>query len=231
MRSIDSLLTSALTAALLLAGAAAAQPPAPPPGPVPDLVGPPINVDDIVERILSFDKDKKGKVTRADLPERMQFLIDLGDTNKDGALDKEEIRKLAVKLASGPGGLGGVRGDVRIGGSFGGGPRPGGPGPVGFGVSIRGGDSNALEVVDDLKLSAKKKEQALATVKAHEEHVRKMMEQSRTDLLEKMKGILSEEEFQDFKAALDRPRASIAIEALPDGPRPGEGERRTGPRP
>ncbi len=59
-----------------------------------------INVDNIVDRIMSFDKDKKGKVTKKDLPERMQFLIDLGDSNKDGALDKDEIKKLVTSRAN-----------------------------------------------------------------------------------------------------------------------------------
>src|SRR5260370_29187729 len=57
-----------------------------------------VTADDIVERILSFDKNKTGKVTKEDLPERMQYLIEKGDTNKDGALDKEEIKQLAAVL-------------------------------------------------------------------------------------------------------------------------------------
>jgi hypothetical protein len=36
-----------------------------------------------------------------------------------------------------------------------------------------------------------------------------------------MREILSEEEFNDFKAALDRPRGGTTFLALPDGP-PGE---------
>src|SRR5262249_56541676 len=83
-------------------------------------------------------------------------------------------------------------------------------------------------VVEDLKLSGKQKDQALAAVKAHEENVRKLMDQARAELLEKMKEILSEEEFQDFKAALDRPRAGTTIINVgpPDAPRPGDVERR-----
>ncbi len=59
-----------------------------------------LSVDDIVERIMSFDKNKDGKITKDELPERMQYLIEKGDTNKDGALDKEEIKKLAADLAT-----------------------------------------------------------------------------------------------------------------------------------
>src|SRR5262249_53897374 len=54
-----------------------------------------ISEDQIVERLLSFDKNNDGVITKEELPERLQSLIEKGDTNKDGALDKEEIRKLA----------------------------------------------------------------------------------------------------------------------------------------
>jgi hypothetical protein len=207
-------------AALVLTGAAVAQPPDPKQEFPRGLIQPsPISVDDIVERIMAFDKNKDGKVTKDELPERMHHLIALGDTNKDGALDRDEIKKLASH-ATAPGGLGvrggtrggfggggfGVRGDIRIG------PGPG-PGP-GLGA-IEG-------VVDDLKLPGKKKDQALAAVKAHEENVRKLMDQARAELLQKMKEILSEEEFQDFKAALDRPRGGTTVINVgpADGPRP-----------
>jgi Spy/CpxP family protein refolding chaperone len=83
-----------------------------------------LSVDDIVERIMSFDKNKDGKVTKDELPERMQGLIEKGDTNKDGALDKDEIKKLATDLARD----GGFPGFGPAG--FGpGGPPPGRPAP------------------------------------------------------------------------------------------------------
>src|SRR5215510_10831162 len=130
MRRIELWLSSAPMAALVLVGAAVAQPPDQKPGPPPGLVQPArISVEDIVERIMAFDKNKDGKVTKDELPERMHDLIARGDTNKDGALDKDEIRKLATDLPRegafrgfGPGGRGGP------GGGFGpfGGFRPGG---------------------------------------------------------------------------------------------------------
>jgi hypothetical protein len=228
MRSIKRLRAPALLAAFLLAGAVLAQPPGPGQEPPQELARrAPISVDDIVEHIMSFDKDKKGKVTRDDLPERMRHLIELGDTNKDGALDRDEIKELAAKLATGPGGPGGPRAitvdrpDFRIGP----GPGPGGPGGFALGGAIRSGPGAAEAVVEDLKLSDKKKDQATAAAKAHEENVRKLMDQARADLLKKMKEILSEEEFEDFKAALDRPRGGTVIVGPPDGPTTG---RRSG---
>jgi hypothetical protein len=232
MRSIERLRTPAVAAALLLAGASAAEPPDPKQEPPRELVRPaPISVDDIVERIMAFDKNKDGKITKDELPERMQFLIELGDANKDGALDKDEIRKLVTSRAAAPGGFGVGGFQVRAGPgpgpvTFGPGPGPGfGPGP---GPSVLEG------VVDDLKLPGRKKDQATAAVKAHQENVRRLMDEARADLLEKMKEILSEEELQDFKAALDRPRGGTTFigPTPPDGPtRPGGLERRTDPRP
>jgi hypothetical protein len=133
----------------------------------------------------------------------MQQLIEQGDTNKDGALDKDEIKALATKLQrdglppgfDGPGGPGG-RGPGGRGGPGGpGGPRgPGGP----------GGPGGLERAVDDLKLSDKKKEKADAVLKAHQESVRKLMDLANSDLLLKMKDVLSEEEFKKFKEAVDR---------------------------
>jgi hypothetical protein len=178
----------------------------------------PISVDDIVARILSFDKNKKGKVTKNDLPERMQFLIDLGDTNKDGALDQAEIRELVNRLRSVPAAGGFVRGQVRVAPPFGSGPG----GSVRFDVAVRA-NTNAIEgAVEDLRLSGGKKEEAMAAVKAHQENIRKLMDQARAELLQKMATILSEEELNDFKAAMDRPRGGVTIVAPPlDAPRDG----------
>jgi len=232
-RIIKKWLAPALLAGLIVVGAGLAQPPIPPPqeegrgvrGPSTDPAQPPpVSVEDIVERIMAFDKNKDGKITKDELPERMHHLIELGDTNKDGALDKDEIRKLATKLAATPGGFG-VGGGGRVGGGR-------GPGGFGFGGQVRGSfgpgpGSGAIEgVVDDLKLSGKKKEQALAAVKAHEEHVRNLMEQARAELLAKMKGILSEEELKDFSAALDRPRGITTFIAGPRDTPQGGGQQK-----
>ena len=221
MRSIiKRWLAFVLIVGLVLAGMSVAQPPGEKEGPPKRLVPPSgISVDEIVERIMSFDKNKKGKVTREDLPERMHHLIALGDTNKDGALDRDEIRRLVTTMASTAGGFGGP--GEGFGGrvEFGGRPEGGlaGPGP---------GAGDIEGVVDDLKLSGKKKDQAMAAVKAHRENVRKLMDQARGELLQKMKEILSEEELKDFRAALDRPRGATFINVGPrDTPR-GDVERK-----
>jgi hypothetical protein len=51
------------------------------------------------------------------------------------------------------------------------------------------------------------------------------MDQARTELLQKMKDVLSEEEFKDFQAALDRPRrlGGVFLDVAPPAvPVPGD---------
>jgi hypothetical protein len=161
-----------------------------------------LTTDQIVERLMAFDKNKDGKVTKDELPERMQGLIAKGDTNKDGALDREEIRKLAGTLGR----------DTFAGGFGGRGPGAGFGGRGGFGRGFggfggfggRGGQGGAQAALADLKLSGTKKEKAEVAVKAYQENVRRLTELARSDLLVKMKDVLSEQEFKTFKEALDR---------------------------
>jgi len=72
-----------------------------------------VSADDLVDRLMAYDKNGDGKVTKDELPERMHGLIEQGDTNKDGALDREEIRRMSERgrppgpPAGQPGGPGG----------------------------------------------------------------------------------------------------------------------------
>jgi hypothetical protein len=128
-------------AILMMVGAAAAQAPegvrpavlipttAPPPPP--GTARSPLAVR---ERLLSFDADKDLRISRDELPERMQGLIARGDKNANGVLDFEEIHALVNAAASER---------TRI--SFRPQPSEGLPG-----------------VISDLKLSPAKREQALA---------------------------------------------------------------------
>jgi collagen type III alpha len=58
----------------------------------------PANNDEVLSRVLSFDKNEDGKLTKDELPERMQGMIERGDSNGDGALDKEELAKIAASF-------------------------------------------------------------------------------------------------------------------------------------
>src|SRR5207245_19835 len=81
------------------------------------------DVDDLVSRMLAFDQDKDGKLTRSEVAdERLLRLLDRADADKDGTVTRAELTALAEKeyIGGGPGGPGG----------FGG---PGGGPPGGFG--------------------------------------------------------------------------------------------------
>lgn len=52
--------------------------------------------DDVVTRLMSFDRDQDGKIARSELPERMQPVVVRGDADLDGALDPKEVRTLAL---------------------------------------------------------------------------------------------------------------------------------------
>ncbi len=154
--------------------------------------------DDMAERILSFDKNKDGKVSKDELPERLQYLIAKGDTNKDGVLDKDEIKKLAADQPRdvSPRGRGGPGGPRGRGG-------PGGPGTRG--VPGGGLTPGAVErALAGLKLSGSKKEAALAAVKACQEDVRKLTALARADLLLRAGDVLEPTDLKKLTEAIDR---------------------------
>jgi Ca2+-binding EF-hand superfamily protein len=73
-------------------------------------------VDDTVKTLMAFDANGDGKLSKSELPERMQGMFERADENKDGFLTADEIRKLATAQSAaagsaGPGGPEGRRGD------------------------------------------------------------------------------------------------------------------------
>src|SRR5712672_851481 len=79
--------------------------------------------DDLVVRMMAFDKDKDGKLTRVEVTdERLHRLFDRADVNKDGSVTKEELTALEAKEKADD------RGGRRGFGPPGSGGFPGGPG-------------------------------------------------------------------------------------------------------
>jgi cytochrome c peroxidase len=79
--------TAAQAAASLTALLSPAAPPIPPPPPA----EPP---HPVIQRLAFFDADRDSRITRRELPERMQGIVGRGDANVDGALDSHEIEAL-----------------------------------------------------------------------------------------------------------------------------------------
>jgi hypothetical protein len=103
-------------------------------------------VDDVVARLLSFDRDKDGRVTRVELPECMQAILPRGDANFDDALDAGEIRTMSHRPAELTG-----RGFPQLRGG-------------GYGFADEGSVSSLSHIrgaLDDLRLAADRRDKAL----------------------------------------------------------------------
>lgn len=85
--------------------------------------------DELVSMLMSFDANKDGQLTKAELPERLQPIFDRSDANKDGKLTPDEIRKSAA-AAPQPNARGGREGGERGREGGRGESGPGGPGGV-----------------------------------------------------------------------------------------------------
>ena len=174
-----------LTMAATTVGPAAAQTPAQTSGAVrtpPPLVARarPFSAGDVVNRILSFDADDDQRVTRDELPERMQGLVERGDRDGDGVLTAQEVETLVVGQTSDD-----LR-TRRISGQT----KP-------FGLA---------DVVSDLKLPQPKHDLAMALVKAHSvpRNVNDPASIDRDTLHARMRELLDDEEYEDFVAAAAR---------------------------
>ncbi|MGB0761735.1 MAG: hypothetical protein ACPGPS_19460, partial [Rubripirellula sp.] len=75
-------------------------------------------------RLMGFDENKDGKISKDELPERMQPLMVRIDRDKDGFLSKDEIESMGGPGGRGPGNANG-RGPGNANGRG-----PGGRGPA-----------------------------------------------------------------------------------------------------
>ncbi len=56
---------------------------------------------EFIKRIMEFDKNGDGKLSKDELPERMQELMERADTDHDGFLTQDEIKKMAEQGGAG----------------------------------------------------------------------------------------------------------------------------------
>ena len=172
-----------LTTGAMLIGVAAAAAQAPGPRkavliterPVTSVGGPARSPAAVIEHVVSFDVNADGRISRDELPERMQELVARGDKNADTALDFDEIRTLVTAASSAP---------VR--------------------VSFRPQPSEGLAgVIRDLKLSPEKHLRAVVIVGA-QKPPRTADDPASSPLLGEMKALLDAEEYENFLAAATR---------------------------
>jgi hypothetical protein len=127
-----------------------------------------------IERLVSFDANADRRVSRDELPERMQGLVARGDRNADAALDSDEIRALVMAAAS-----------------------------ERTRVSFRPQSSGGLPgVISDLKLPPAKHARALAIVSALDPP--RNLNAVTSDLRREMRALLDDEEYENFVAAATR---------------------------
>ena len=103
------------------------------------------DADGFIERLLSFDENEDGKLSKEELPERMQGMIEGIDANKDGVIDKGEMEQMGQQFGQSRGGRpGGDRPDAGQG-------RPGGRSPQGRGgggTAGRGGPPSPEQFIE-----------------------------------------------------------------------------------
>jgi cytochrome c peroxidase len=129
----------------------------------------------VIERLVSFDRNADQRISRDELPERMQDLVARGDRNADAALGSDEIRDLVTAASS-----------ERVRVFFHTQPSEGLPG-----------------VIKDLKLPPAKHASALAIVSAHK-LPRNVNDPTRSELYGEMRALLDDEEYENFVAAAAR---------------------------
>jgi hypothetical protein len=151
------------------------------------------NPEIVVARLMAFDRNHDGFITRAELPERMQPLLDKAASNQ--AIDATQIRRIALTPAP----------NSQFGGLQ--------AGHYGF------GDFNNFDTrlhidgaIDDLRLAS----DVSARAKSMAYDVQATAsERARTHLLSTMETILTAQQFENFKASVDG--QFITVQALKDG--------------
>jgi hypothetical protein len=141
--------------------------------------------DEVVARLMSFDRNNDGRITVDELSERMRGLVPKGDASGDGALDGVEVRDLAIV----PQGTKAVRGFPLSSAGY------------GFGDEDGPSSRNHIEgALDDLRLASAIKEQSLPIVK---EFVDGLESSAKATLLHELASMLTTEQLAEFTKAFE----------------------------
>ena len=152
--------------------------------------GPQVTREDVIARLMAFDRNYDGQIARAELPERMHDMLTRGDKDKNQVLDAKEVRQLAASPVSRPAAA-----------------REFQPGQYGFGDSV--GLDSRLHIegaIDDLRLAQKDRDTAVEIARRFHDARDK---QAKSDLLETMGRMLTSGALEDFITSLDRQPARV----------------------
>ena len=197
---MPALVTFTLTAGIV--GPAAAQTPVDRPQavlitplPQPGSRALPFSAGDVVNRILSFDADDDDRVTRDELPERMQGLVGRGDHDGDGFLNAQEVEALVDHTSP----------DLRR-----------------RVFSLQGKPFGLADVVSDLKLPQPTHDLAMALVKAlgAPRNVNDPASIDLPTLHARMRELLDAEEYENFVAAAARVNNRTIVRGITVRPAP-----------
>jgi hypothetical protein len=163
-----------------------------------------VTPDMVVARVMTFDRDKDGRVVKSELPERMQNLL-AGDVSGDGALDSAEIRALAKPAPPEPVSSA-LRATATVPGARGGG------GGYTFGDQVSLSTRSHVEgALDDLRLDAPTRARALDIVRPF---MTRLEADASAVLLKELEGVLPPKQLDGFKRMLDRQMSSPAARVV-----------------
>lgn len=136
----------------------------------------------VMDRLLWFDANGDKRIARDELPERMEGLIARGDTNQDGALTTDELPGLVRARMT-------LRAQSRL---------------------VAHKRATLVEVIADLKLPAETNQRALAILNAAPNVTNLSLgnKGSLSDLYADLRGVLNDEDYENFVAAAGRAVAS-----------------------
>jgi EF hand len=172
------MLPGLLSCVLILVGASFTS--AQPPGPGQEVYSQSATGGDLVTRMMEFDKDKDGKLTKSEVTDnRLHRLFARADANNDGTVTKAELASMAKKEESSSRGR-----------TFGFGP-PGGPpggGPGGFMMMPpRPGEILPPMVQQRLRLSAEQKAELASIQKDVDERLAKLLTDEQKKQIKEMR--------------------------------------------
>jgi EF hand len=170
MRKLAGLMSSMLI--LAVGSLVVAQPP----GPGQEMYSQSATGGDLVTRMMEFDKDKDGKLTKEEVTDkRLHRLFARSDANNDGTVTKEELAKLAAKEESNSRGR-----------SFGFGPPGGGPGGFMM-MPPRPGEILPPMAQQRLRLTPEQKAKLAAIQKEVDERLEKILSDEQKKQLQEMR--------------------------------------------